>query len=398
MFYLLCYISRVEPSVLSNELMREFNMTASTFGVVISSLYITYCLMQIPNGILLDKFGSRAIMSVSALLCAIGLFIFGSARGPIQLEIGRLVLGLGSASGFIGCTKVISDLVPPQKYSVYVGISMFVGCLGGICGSVPTAYLVAYFGWRTTTFIIASFGIILSFLATRIVTLNSQADSQAAAKSSPLGGIKILARKPKFWMLGIYGAISYLPLSAIAELWCTPFVEKKYGVPTSTAALSATCIFIGYGIGSIITAGLANFFKSCKKVLFIFTILMICIFIPIIYGNGISLSVCFLLLFFFGIFGGTIPLFFTIAFSMVPKQYGGTSSGFTNMIIMTGGFTFQPLLGKLLDYFRGGIVDANGFPLYTLEMYQSAFQVVLMCMILSIFLIFFIDDVKSSDA
>jgi MFS family permease len=375
--------------------MREFGMTASTFGMVVSSLYITYCLMQIPNGILLDKFGGRIILSISALICSIGIFIFGFAKVPMHLELGRIILGVGSASGFIGCTKVISELIHPSRYSLFVGISMFVGCLGGICGSVPTACLVSHFGWRMTTWLIASIAVLLSLLAMRIAKPKYSNNDGGTQESKPLDGIKILAKNPKFWILGIYGAISYLPLSAIAELWCTPFVEKKYGVSTSIAALSTTFIFVGYGIGSIITAELANFFKSCKKVIFIFTILMIVSFIPIIYGEGIHIGFYFGLLFFFGVFGGTIPLFFTLAFNMVSERYGGTSAGFMNMIIMAGGFIFQPLLGELLDYFRNGMLDANGLPLYTFEMYQDAFLVILSCMIASIFLIFFIEDVKT---
>jgi MFS family permease len=352
--------------------------------------------MQIPSGILLDKFGSRIILPISALICSIGIFIFGLSAIPAHLEIGRLVLGLGSASGFIGCTKVISELIHPRKYPLFVGISMFVGCLGGICGSLLTAYLVSHFGWRSTTYAIAVFAFLLAILATRISKPKYEQKSETDQETELLNGIKILSKNPKFWMLGIYGAISYLPLSAIAELWCIPFMEGKYAIQTSVAALSATFTFIGYGLGSIITAELANLFKSCKKVLLIFTILMILTFIPIIYWDGMPLMLSYGMFFLFGIFGGTIPLFFTIAFSMVPKRYGGTSAGFTNMIVMTGGFVFQPLLGRLLDYFRGGMMDTSGIPVYTLEMYKSAFCVVLICMILSIFLIFVIDDVTGT--
>ncbi|MDR2598591.1 MAG: MFS transporter, partial [Holosporales bacterium] len=181
MFYLLCYVSRVEPSAISGELMLEFGMTASTFGVVISSLYITYCLMQIPSGILLDKFGSRLILTVSALICSIGIFIFGLSKVPMHLELGRLVLGLGSASGFIGCTKVISELIHPRRYPLFVGISMSVGCLGGICGSVLTAYLVSHFGWRMTTYSFALIALFLSLLATRISKPKYEQNTEAAS-------------------------------------------------------------------------------------------------------------------------------------------------------------------------------------------------------------------------
>jgi sugar phosphate permease len=99
MFFLFCYVSRVEPGVIGNELMGAFNMTASTFGFVSSCLYITYVAMQIPTGVLLDKFGSRVIISFGALISAIAVFIFGFAQSVFQLQMGRFLLGIATASG-----------------------------------------------------------------------------------------------------------------------------------------------------------------------------------------------------------------------------------------------------------------------------------------------------------
>jgi hypothetical protein len=84
-----------------------------------------------------------------------------------------------------------------------------------------------------------------------------------------------------------------------------------------------------------------------------------------------------------------------MAYNMVPQQYGGSSSGFTNMLNMSGAIVFQPLLGKLLDSFRNGLVNADGTPLYTFVMYKNAFLVILVCMVLSIFLLLFINDLKT---
>jgi MFS family permease len=396
MFFLLCYVSRVEPSVIVNELMGTFDMTASTFGFVSSCLYITYVAMQIPTGVMLDKFGSRIIISSGALFCAIAVFIFGSAQSIFQLQMGRLLLGIATASGFIGCTKLISELVPPQKYSLFVGISMFVGCMGGICGSAPTAWMVSKIGWRETTFVIAVVGALTAMLAFFCMPSFSKKPSGDAknAVQNTLGGLKILVKNPRYWALGVLCAISYLPMTAVAELWCIPLIEKKFAMPTTDAAISSIFIFIGYGIGSMITPCLANQLNSCKKVLLIFTILTIIAFLPIIYWDGISFRQCLFLLFLFGIFGGTVPLFFTMAYNMVPRQYGGSSSGFTNMLNMSGAIVFQPLLGKLLDYFRNALTSADGTPLYTFAMYRNAFLIIIVCMVLSIFLLLFIDDFK----
>jgi predicted MFS family arabinose efflux permease len=394
MFFLLCYISRVEPSVIVNELMDTFHMTASTFGFVSSCLYVTYVAMQIPTGVLLDKYGPRSIISAGAIISAIAVFIFGSAQSISQLQIGRLLLGIATASGFIGCTKLISELIHPQKHAFFVGLTMFMGCLGGMCGSAPTAWMVSKIGWRETTFIIGGLGILISAMALFYMPSFSRKSADTKNAGNMLNGLKILAKNPRYWALGVLCAISYLPITAVAELWCVPFMEKKFTLPTADTALSSIFIFIGYGIGSIVTPCLAKYLNSCKKVLLIFTILTIIVFLLIICGDSISFSGCLFLLFLFGIFGGTVPLFFTMAYNMVPPRYGGSSSGFTNMLNMAGAIVFQPLLGELLDSFRGGLVNPDGTPLYTLTMYNKAFLVVCLCMALSVLLLFFIEEAK----
>jgi MFS family permease len=226
MFFLLCYVSRVEPGVIVDELMNTFNMTASTFSFVSSCLYITYVAMQVPTGVLLDKFGSRVIISSGALLAAVAVFIFGSAQSIFQLQMGRFLLGIATASGFIGCTKLISELIPPQKYSIFVGITMFTGCIGGICGSAPTAWLVSKIGWREATFVIAGFAALIAVLSFFCMpTLQGKSSGNCASSTKNLlDGLKVLAKNPRYWALGILCAISYLPMTAVAELWCIPFI------------------------------------------------------------------------------------------------------------------------------------------------------------------------------
>jgi hypothetical protein len=64
---------------------------------------------------------------------------------------------------------------------------------------------------------------------------------------------------------------------------------------------------------------------------------------------------------------------------------------------MSSGFIFQPLLGKLLDFFRNGMVTDSGAPLYTVEMYRSAFQALIASMAIAIVSACFINDMKNED-
>ncbi len=388
------YIARVEPSVLQNDLMAEFGITSTILGVIISMAYFPYVIMQIPCGVITDKLGTKTVVSVSYALCSIGALIFASANSVAQLEIGRFLIGLASAPAFLCCGKVASDFFDKRKYAMLMGIAMCLGCLGGILGSSPTACLVAKFGWRLTTYILAAFGGVLTVIT--ILFMKSK-QTQKKKENNLLTGLKTIARNPKAWILGFYGAMTYLPLSALAELWVVPFMQQRYGISTEKAAISSIILFIGFALGGIISAWMAEKINSYKKTIIIFTLGIIIAFLIAIYNDAIDFNACLIMLFIGGTCAGSNTLAFTIAYDLVPAEFGGTSAGFLNALVMFSGCIFQPLLGKLLDFFRNGMVTTEGAPIYNLSMYRSAFLFVIAGLFLAIIATFFIHDVKHKE-
>lgn len=393
LFYLYTYIARVEPSVLINELMTDFNITSSVVGVVVSVMYIPYVIMQVPCGVITDKLGVKMMIALSSVLCALGTFVFGAAHAVSQLEVGRFLIGLSSASAFLCCGKVASEFFDRKKFSMLMGISMLMGCLGGISGTAPIALLVEKCGWRITTYILSAIGVLLLILVLAFVPTTKKSEKKENSQKI-LYGLKVIAKNPKAWFLGVYGAMSYLPLSAIAELWGIPFVEKRFGVPTDQAAISSIFIFVGFGLGGVVAAWVAEKINSYKKTIIVSAVLMTISFVAAMYNDQISYAFCLGLLFLGGLFAGTNTLCFTLAFELVPQEYNGTSTGFMNTLVMVSGVIFQPLLGKLLDFFRNGLVTDAGEPIYNLVMYRSAFVFVIASMVIAIISSFFINELK----
>jgi MFS family permease len=269
--------------------------------------------------------------------------------------------------------------------------------LGGICGTGPVAFLVEKIGWRNSTYILSAIVVILLIATTLFRPNPKPSPENKTMELKLLSGLKAIAKNPKAWIAGFYGAISYLPLSAMAELWGIPFMEQRYGISTEKASISSMLIFIGFGLGGIFTAKIAEKINSYKKTIIISSALMLVTFTVAIYSNSIGYYSYLSLILILGVCSGTNTLTFTLASALVPKEFMGTSTGFMNMLIMSSGILFQSLLGKLLDFFRNGLVTDSGEPIYNITMYRSAFLVIALSMIFAVIAALFINDIKRKE-
>ena len=79
LFYCYEYLLRIAPSVMSTELMQYYSLNATAFGNLFAVYYYIYTPMQIPVGLMLDRYGSRFLLTFATLICAIGTFVFSAS-------------------------------------------------------------------------------------------------------------------------------------------------------------------------------------------------------------------------------------------------------------------------------------------------------------------------------
>lgn len=374
LFYLFAFFARVEPGVLVNDLMKDFSLNATQVGAIVSTLYIPYVAMQLPWGIISDKLGSRLVIFLCCTVCGLGVLTFGLATAPWQLSCGRFLIGLSAAGAFLSCGKVVSEVMPSNKYAFYMGVTTFIGSLGGVLGSGITAKLAEKFGWRSLTCLIAVIGLIVGILAFICLQRGTKSNS---VREDTLDGLKLLSVNPSAWLIGFYGCASFLPLSAVAELWGTPFIQARFNVSTSEASICSSVIFVCFGLGSILAAKIAEKLNSNKKACILMAIGLLVAFAVAIYVDSLSFWACVVLFGLGSTFAGSSTLTFDMAYKCVPNKYAGTSAGFNNMLIMLSGIVFQPVMGRLLDFFRNGKINSDGTPLYELCAYRNTFMLII---------------------
>src|SRR5437899_1255372 len=101
LYYSYEYLLRISPSVMELPLRHHFNLSATGFGLLSAFYYYAYVPLQIPVGILLDRYGPRILLTFACFICVLGTFLFAGTQVFWIAASGRFLVGFGSAFAFV---------------------------------------------------------------------------------------------------------------------------------------------------------------------------------------------------------------------------------------------------------------------------------------------------------
>jgi len=393
-FFFAEYLVRLEPSITKQQLMQAFHLNATTFGTLSAFFTLSYVLMQIPVGTLIDKYGSHKLMVINSLACAIGCFVFAFAHDLYSAEMGRLLSGIGSAFAFVGTLRLARNWFPPSKIGLIAGMTQAAGMLGASVGEGPFAMIVHAIGWRETMWLIGGIILLISIMIALIV--RDKPSQQAAAEDQTerpglLHCLHSVLRNPQTWYNGLFVGLLYAPTAAFAELWGVPFITETYHVTTTVAATGISAIFLGWAIGGPVTGWISDQQEKRKPTMIASTILSMVILSAILYIPHLPLYALFVLLFLYGIANTGVATSYAMASEINAIEVSGTSIAFANMASVIIGSCFQPLIGIILDRSWDGSLS-HGVPVYSLLAYQQALKLLPACLLLAFFTTFLIKE------
>ncbi|MBA4118287.1 MAG: hypothetical protein C0514_05255 [Candidatus Puniceispirillum sp.] len=350
LFYGFQFVLRVSPGVIAEDLMRDLALDACMTGVLASCYYIGYSAMQIPTGVILDRFGPRRPLVFACLLCCIGALIFGYAQSLTLLQIGRTFMGVGSAFAFLSCVKLASLYFPPRILSILVGLTLSVGTFGATVAGAPFGMLVDATNWRVANYVLAGVSLLIALAAWIVIRENAaHTASREENRSEPLiQGIKSVLVNPQTWIYGLYGFAMYVPLSGFADLWGTPFITEAYKMDKTTAAGVTSLFYIGLGFGAPLWSYWATRILSYRRAM-MWGALTSTIFMTSVLYLPMSLLPLYVVMALAGFCAGSQFMAFAAVSALHPLHRTATSSGVHNMLCMLSGVAMQPLLGHFLD-------------------------------------------------
>ena len=142
------YFDRVNLSVSKDALYQSFGISTVTFGYLLSAYSWTYALMQLPSGLLLDRFGVRLVGRVSTILWSVASFAAAVATGVGGFFAARLLLGVGEAPIFPANAKAVGYWFPQSERSLATAIFDSAAKFAPATGVPLIGILLLHFGWR----------------------------------------------------------------------------------------------------------------------------------------------------------------------------------------------------------------------------------------------------------
>lgn len=371
LFYCYGFFQRVAPSVMVTDLMRDFAVSGAVLGNLSAFYFYAYAGLQLPVGVLVDRFGPRRILAMAAMLCGAGSLMFAMADGISMAYLGRLLIGAGAAFTWVGTLKLASDWFEPRRFAMVTGLTLALGMAGAIGGQAPLAALVEVQGWRASLAGAAAFGAVLGVTIWLVVRDRGSARPGGGGRGI-LAGLAATVRTPQNWLTALFGCAMTAPMLAFAALWGVPFMMQAYGLERPAAAASTSLVLAGWAIGAPVAGALSDRIGRRKLPMLSGGIAAYLAFAVLIYVPDLPLAAAQALLFVNGLVSGVMVIAFAAAREHNAPENAGAALGFVNMAVMAAGAIFQPLIGWVLDLsWSGGV--AAGSRVYAVADYRLAF-------------------------
>lgn len=374
--------------------MLAYNISSTGVGLMSAFYFVAYTPLQLPVGIMMDKYGPRRILTLAVVGCAIGVAMIALTEVFELALLGRFLIGFGSAFAFVGVLKLASIWLPPDRFAFIAGSTTALGMLGAMIGQNSLEVTIAKFGVNATLF----GQCVLGFLLIPIVWLVVRDGPKDAPRvndhvswRSMFGHLGQVFSNSQIWLIGLVGAFIMLPTTVFAELWGRLFFKVHYGFGSGTATWATSMIFLGWAIGGPVAGFISDTCHRRVMPLMIGSAIGTIIMLILIYGPVLSQPMVFFMLFLFGMVSSVEVICFAAARENARDDLAGTAVAMTNFIVVLAGF-FQWLVGKMLDFSRKGVVDVNDMPVYSIVDFQFALILLPLSMILGVVLCVFVNE------
>lgn len=389
--YFASVMQRSSMGVGSLSAVERFHTSATALSALAVFQLIVYAVMQIPVGVLLDRFGARILIIIGAASMTFGQLVVAFAETIELAYFGRMLVGLGDAFTFISMVRLIvawntSRQVPKQQQ-----LLTSLGQLGQIASAVPFAILLANAGWQNAFSIAASVALLSVIFSVLFIRNEPEQEKHARhemtiriATNQLFENIRFAGVRMSFWTHFTLQSSG----SVFALLWGVPYLVSGQGQSREFA--SSMLIFqtaLGLVLGFFLGWLASNYPLLRVRVVVVVSIAIIFAwFIMALLPGRAPGWMLVLLVFVIATGGPASMLALDFSRTFTPKERLGSANGFVNVGGFLATFTTMALAGSILDLVQHSTGSTSP---YTLEGFRWAMsaQIIVLVVGLAMFLV-----------
>jgi len=378
LFFAFQFILRLLVGILREDIIQKFSIDAVTYGQLAGFYYLGYAGMQIPIGLMLDRFNFRYVTFVAIMFTSIGMLTFSLASTWEFVLFGRFLTGAGSGVAILSIAKITKLYFPEKMQSLMIGFAFTIGLTGAVAGGIPTKMMFNNLGYDETLQLLAGVAAILAFLVLIISDKNVEKVEKNEEHISIKKAFRLLCN-PTILSIGLFGGLMVGALEGFADVWAMPFFNHIYHYSLDAGTSVTSFVYIGMIFGGAFLGYLSDRFNSPIYMILITGILMSVVFIILFMNTTISYFPLASLMFGLGILCCYQVLVFSLTTKIVSKSSAGLAMSIVNCINMSFGHFFHKAISTILQNNWNGLVNEKNVPIYDLKTYILGLSPVPIC-------------------
>ncbi|HEY5853052.1 MAG TPA: MFS transporter [Aldersonia sp.] len=241
--YIVAVLHRTSFGVAGLQAGERFGVEPSVLSSFVVLQVVVYAGMQIPSGLLVDRFGSRFMLTIGALLMSSGQIVLALTDSVGLAVLARVLVGSGDAFTFLAALRLVPEWFPPRRVPVLMQLTGILGQIGQVLSAVPLLAILGWVGWEPAFLSAAAVGLLAMMLALSIVR-----DSPHPGSPRPPGeGWREVARQIRVvWgrggtRLGFFSHMgTQFSITTFALMWGVPYLVSGQGLSLGTAGMLLT--------------------------------------------------------------------------------------------------------------------------------------------------------------
>ncbi|RKQ36270.1 MFS transporter [Kocuria tytonis] len=362
--YFSAVAQRTSFGVATVEAADRFHTAASELSLFSMMQVLVYALLQVPVGVLVDRFGPRILITVGAVAMVAGQLQLAAAQSVAEGVVGRILVGAGDAATFVCVMRLLPVWFSPLKVPMLSQVVGMTGNLGQLFSVIPFAALLHALGWVPSFAVMAGIALVAALLSGLLLRSNPPGvrvlgDSLSLASIRTSMGLAL--REPGtqlgFW---VHFTVQFVG-NTFALTWAYPYLQNAQGLDPTRASAVMTCyVVFNVAVAPLIGRLSARFARRRSR------LVLACCFVSwsgwavlLIWPGHAPTAVVYVAVCMIALSLPASMIAFDIVRAFNPPQRGGTATGLANV----GGFAASLLAiyvtGLVLDLLHGAGISRS---------------------------------------